>query len=134
MEQRQVLQPLASAMAALMTHEDAARIPTYFSRRLPPALTDVQIVHPPDQQPQQQHEKEEAANGGGGGAAAAKKEKKQKKKKGKEAVEEKEAEAGQQGPSEEERDATLKYVLQDLPAELFTELFQGFHFTEAHFR
>jgi hypothetical protein len=34
---------------------------------------------------------------------------------------------GGQGPSEEERDATLKYVMHELKSELVTELLEGFH-------
>jgi hypothetical protein len=36
-------------------------------------------------------------------------------------------EEGGQGASEEERDATLKFVVDELKAELFVELLEGFH-------
>jgi hypothetical protein len=32
-----------------------------------------------------------------------------------------------EGPAEEEKDATLKYVMQDLARELYIELLEGFH-------
>jgi hypothetical protein len=44
---------------------------------------------------------------------------------GKRKVEE-EGDGDAQGPSEAERDATVKYVMQDLHTELYTELMAGF--------
>jgi hypothetical protein len=38
-----------------------------------------------------------------------------------------EEEVNGQGPSEEERDATLKFVVDELKSELFIELLEGFH-------
>jgi hypothetical protein len=46
---------------------------------------------------------------------------------GKRKVEEEEGGGDVQGPSEAERDATVKYVMQDLHPELYIELMAGFH-------
>ena len=101
-----------SALAAVCT-QDLPSVPAVLKQRLnPPPIPSVQVVDPSGQQ-QQQQQKEVA----GGGKRKA----------------EEEEEKGQ-GPSEEERDAMIKYVVHELKDELYTVLAEGFHCSEAHFR
>jgi hypothetical protein len=91
------LRPISAALATVS-------IPTYMTPRirLPPAVQVVSLA------------------GGSGGAVG------KGKRKG---LEEKEGEKGESGKEvgEEEKDAMVKYVMQDLSRELYTELMEGFH-------
>jgi hypothetical protein len=93
----------AAAAASLASSLAGVSIPAFLRLRIPivPPLPHVEVVSLPEDE--------------GTGASAGQ---------GRRKVEE---EGGAQGPSEAERDATVKYVMQDLHPELYIELMAGFH-------
>jgi hypothetical protein len=108
-EQRSLLQPAldaagtAAAAVSLASSLAGVSIPAFLRLRIPivPPLPHVEVVRLPE-------DEETGASAG----------------QGKRKVEE---EGGAQGQSEAERDATVKYVMQDLHPELYIELMAGFH-------
>jgi hypothetical protein len=104
MEQHRILQPFSSAIvASAVAIMGTTPIPALLQHRLCPLpIPSVQVVDLSSDD--QKHEKTKE-----GGL--------EKRKAGEE---------GGQGPSEEERDATIKFVVDELKSELFIELTEGF--------
>jgi hypothetical protein len=111
-DQHSLLQPqiTAAALTAASTLASAGIPPFMTARTSILPLPHVEVVRPPRE-----------LKGRRGGVSEAKRKAEANQREG-----EGEGE-GAQEPSEEERDAMLKYVIQELKAELYIELLAGFH-------